>query len=489
MSNLLGMPHGRAFISVFCVILLSACSTIFSGGAPQPVPQSDREQISQASLHLFSVPAMTVKLANETIKYHVVAFDGTNNDRDHVDPDEERETVVAALASQLKGAGYDVDYVSGPGVSSDLDKMVCYSCLPKARAALERLRVKIEQESIQAPDIEVRILVIGFSRGAAIGRHFMNLVSDAWPANNHHADGERPTAVVRTVGLLFDTVATGKEDLLRLGISPTTDHLIHLVARDERRSLFKIVLDQDEDFFAIPSGTMRFSERMTEITLPGVHSDVGGSYLDGVGTAYRILAEQILVELRLLNKNEWKLGDDIFRQGSHDSRGYFDRIIGTKRALDAPWQRRDELDAKSSPLTEEQKQALNVRLKALKTAKWQSFQPKVTVLNWDNVLETAKFSIIKQHNELSVQPISNWIHPKTLSLVTSRGERRLRYGAPDRDGTMAMSEIKLSEKLFNAIPEGKTSTLEIVVLKLNNGSTISILVNGQEIETLHSSAG
>lgn len=483
------MPLSRAFISIFCAILLSACSATFSGGAPQPVPQSDREQIFQASLHLFSVPSMAVKLANETIKYHVVAFDGTNNDRDHVDPDEERETVVAALANQLKNAGYDVDYVPGPGVSSDLDKMICYSCLPKAKAALERLRVKIERESMQAPDVEVRILVIGFSRGAAIGRHFMNLVSDTWPANSHYADGERATAVVRTVGLLFDTVATGKEDVLRLGISPTTDHLIHLVARDERRSLFKVVLDQDEDFFAFPSGATRSSERMTEITLPGVHSDVGGSYLDGVGTAYRILAEQILVELHLLSKNEWTLGSDIFRQGAHDSRGYFDKITGTKRSLDDPWQRRDELDAKSSPLTEEQKQALNIRLKALKMAKWQNFQSRVTVLHWDDVLETAKFSIVKQHNELNVQPISNWIHPRTLSLVTSGGERRLRYGAPDRNGTMAMSEIKLSEKLLNAIPDGKISTLEIVVLKLNNGSAISLLVNGQEIETFHSSAG
>ncbi len=122
-----------------------------------------------------------------------------------------------------------------------------------------------------------KVIVFGFSRGAAIARRFSKVISDAEHSLNL---GEKP---VRFLGV-FDTVASfGLPNLQDSELPPTqvvfkdknrvsdnVEQAVHLVALDERRNAFKPTL-------------MAAEARITEIWLPGVHSDVGGGYFyDGL---------------------------------------------------------------------------------------------------------------------------------------------------------------------------------------------------------------
>ncbi len=108
-----------------------------------------------------------------------------------------------------------------------------------------------------------RIVIFGFSRGAALARKFATLLLDA---------DER-----RSVDFLgvFDTVAAmgglrgGEVEMEAGGLHPRVRRAVHAVAIDEDRAAFAPTLIQ------VDPGDR---ERATEIWFPGVHSDVGGGY-------------------------------------------------------------------------------------------------------------------------------------------------------------------------------------------------------------------
>jgi hypothetical protein len=164
------------FISLSSIA--TGCSSFFSGGEPVPVLQEDRLIAVYADRALLNVPFLTSGIDGEPVKIYVVAFDGTGNDKFNIAKDE-RKTVVAAMAEVLEKK-YDVNYVRGPGITSKIDAAICFTCIPKAEEALSKLEKEVTSWLGLNPDGEIRILVLGFSRGAAIGRHFMNIVNDKW---------------------------------------------------------------------------------------------------------------------------------------------------------------------------------------------------------------------------------------------------------------------------------------------------------------------
>lgn len=152
---------------------------------------------------------------------------------------------------------------------------------------------EVIEEIIQSnPDGEIRVLTFdtfGFSRGAAAARHFANEVArgNQGPLRSslrRHEKGfsrifldvYRSDINMGFIGL-FDTVAavagfTNLGDIqspvapgvsLHLPRSLFSD-VVHLVARDEHRANFPL---------------SRVKPDHLEITLPGVHSDIGGGYL------------------------------------------------------------------------------------------------------------------------------------------------------------------------------------------------------------------
>jgi hypothetical protein len=116
------------------------------------------------------------------------------------------------------------------------------------------------------------VVVTGFSRGAALARRFASII------NNEVFDQK---IVIEGV---FDTVASIGLPNLRKEERPSTDVVfeyghslpskvlkaLHLVSLDDKRKAFQPTLMNEDD-------------RVTEVWLPGAHSDVGGGYnFDGL---------------------------------------------------------------------------------------------------------------------------------------------------------------------------------------------------------------
>lgn len=125
----------------------------------------------------------------------------------------------------------------------------------------------------------VQFDLFGFSRGAAAARHFANRLQSEDPAIFHaigSATGERPRIQTRFIGL-FDTVAA----MATLGNgmdphSPDCGELNLALRPGVAEHVFQIVAQHECRYnFALNS----VAPAWPELSLPGVHSDIGGGYL------------------------------------------------------------------------------------------------------------------------------------------------------------------------------------------------------------------
>ena len=462
------MKKVKLIFSISVVLLLNSCSSFFSGSEPQPMNAADRDIVNKAVSQLSFIPSV-VNLSNEeTIKIYVFAFDGTENDRENFDENVERQTIVGYLSSKLQINGVDVEYAAGPGVGSKLDSAICYTCDKKAHDSLTLLEDKITSDKIKNPNIDIKIVVLGFSRGAAIGRYFMNLISDKWTYDD-------PTTV-RTYGLLFDTVATSVTNELMLGIAPTSDYLVHIIARDERREMFPVIIDNDLAYEARKLDNLVTTPRLAQLTLPGVHSDIGASYKSGVGTFYRYLGEIILSHYGLLPQPVRSFNEDYFSQGSHDSRGWFSRLIGANSYLDEPNSVRERIIKNSRPIS-------NSRVESIKSRNENNIPDNYGSFFQYTESDTVLFKVKKVGNDLKV------LSANTTDILTIEnfdfeiidGKKYITY---EFAISSTKSMISLDSSVWNAIPENKLSTVEVGLLKRDDRDEIFILVNNKLVQII-----
>lgn len=191
------------------------------------------------------------------------------------------------------GAESPDDY-SGLGLGFGLGPEGGQARILEARGYL----LSILRQFKNCPPASVTFDVFGFSRGAAMARHFVNLILDGLPdfsqksqpviANPPKFGALRygnpipmpqetatfvhpplPNVKIRFIGL-FDTVGSfywpGNNDegefILHLP-KGCADNVLHLVSADERRKNFRCTLIEDAG---------------TEYVMAGVHSDIGGGY-------------------------------------------------------------------------------------------------------------------------------------------------------------------------------------------------------------------
>ena len=127
------------------------------------------------------------------------------------------------------------------------------------------------------------IVLIGFSRGAALARRFAALIT---PLIDHPIIIEAVIDTVASIGWpnLDITQRPQTEVVFEYGntLPEGVKQALHLVALDEQRLAFRPTL-------------MNHDGRAVEVWLSGVHSDIGGGYRrDGIGDiALRILIEWI----------------------------------------------------------------------------------------------------------------------------------------------------------------------------------------------------
>jgi len=287
------------------VFMLCAGSP-FSGNRPVPVTEIDRNKIEDIKWLFSSIPLITHEIGGRPVQIYGVAFDGAMNDKEYT-PDNMRESLAAHIHEQIKEQ-IEARYYHGPGTQNGLrglyDAATGDSSSDIAQKAKRCFLKLAEQWLKEEPNTEIRVFVTGFSRGAAIARHFMNLVEQDWQ------DKKYPASTLYFYAMLFDTVATGQKETLQLSLPASLDYLIHIVALDESRTLFRHTIDEEYIDLSSPgvahSPIKQFPvSRINLVELPGSHSDIGTTYPTGIGGVYRDLAEQILYEMGLMQKHAW----------------------------------------------------------------------------------------------------------------------------------------------------------------------------------------
>lgn len=151
---------------------------------------------------------------------------------------------------------------------------------------------KAKEQILQAYDGEEQFIqeifidVFGFSRGAAAARHFVHRhvnLREPWP-------GQGPAKLTVNFVGLFETVSSYEEgpklltvaqaltegafddDVKQLGLNlgATPNKVVHLTAADEMRENFS--LTTIDSSLEVSKGI--------ELSMPGVHSDIGGGYAE-----------------------------------------------------------------------------------------------------------------------------------------------------------------------------------------------------------------
>ncbi len=312
------MEAGTRTSSRGCALILVALS-LLAGCASQPRPLSLRSTQAIVDAKMNGIPwNLTAPVDGRPPRVLVVLFDGTRNDREQVG-DDERRTIIAHIGARLKenpkhspaftytpGTG-----TRGNGIVRLLDSATGASAAKRAKVACEEALEEIRQIREQQADADIRVLVSGFSRGAASARHFLNLLERGCRKGDPAHDPG-----IRSYALLFDTVATGQRKKLLLGIPASTDSVLHLVSMDERRIFFRPDLDD-------PPNDLR----IRTIPLPGVHSDVGDSYLEGVGGEVRQYVDALLARMGLIDARTDDLPIDYSIQGTNDSRWLLEKML------------------------------------------------------------------------------------------------------------------------------------------------------------------
>lgn len=307
---------------VTSIIIVSGCTELFSGGAPIPVGPNDHKLIADVGQKVFAPNITYQDQSDHPVVLFSYAFDGTLNDQQRI-PEGERQTIVSYIAERVP----KMNYYPGVGMQGkrvdSLDAALGRSMVSTAERAKRRLFAQIDQALQGDPNTEIRIFVTGFSRGAASARHFMNIVDDQWRERNSKQGSNK--AKLRIYALLYDSVSTGPFSGVRLGLPSTVNYSLHFVARDEARALFPVDIDKPTEHDAMADA---FVPRINTLYLPGAHSDVGASYVAGLGDNYRILADETLFELGLIQDGCFENSKDSTLDGKHDSRGMLDRLMG-----------------------------------------------------------------------------------------------------------------------------------------------------------------
>ncbi len=251
------------------------------------------------------------------------AFDGTGNN----DPAEEisdisnvvrfNRTYIGDANEPAAPNGRHTYYISGAGTfdptygisGNEYDAATGASIVQRVVALGEDFLDYIESlERLNESSFSLNIDVVGFSRGAASARMFVNLISDYLAGENHHdlvrnsgfnnvrinfdqraqrlrrslaAKCIRP--VFRFLGL-WDSVPhyysqDNDIDQLQLSIPDAVEHVAHAVAATENRIDFQAISIFES---AEEASQLRGSRGVrTERGFIGAHSDIGGGYAEG----------------------------------------------------------------------------------------------------------------------------------------------------------------------------------------------------------------
>jgi Uncharacterized alpha/beta hydrolase domain (DUF2235) len=300
---------------------------------------TDRQEIRRAQAQIATMKPRRIDNPNNPNLVQIeVAFDGTGNsagvDEWDSNPAQlnhafagEHSTYVRGVMTQGEGAGNQaLEGGFGAGIRRRLD--VAYNHLVDA----------INAAKATNPNAEVVLVVTGFSRGAETARLFVNEVNARGiPVHDGHSAGEQQRffeAPRIGVMVLFDTVAMRQEPN-RYGdaIPANAENVLHLTARDERRALFPLTEAEGRtNPLTRQVHVQHHNPAITQIALPGAHSDVGGGYANHYSDVAGQLAFDYMVNAGVkMNGRERPvvdLNDPSYRL--HESRSAPEAALGNR---------------------------------------------------------------------------------------------------------------------------------------------------------------
>ncbi len=160
------------------------------------------------------------------------------------------------------------------GVGSQEDQSSSGAKLEGGTGSGTDIRVKQMLDAVEmirktyGPDVEIDLNVIGFSRGSAAGKDFLNKLSEKYPDDPY---------IRLNKAVFFDTVAAmgnaddethTNKDLGYPGIADGDSKVLELLAANEHRGSFSSTPYQDG--------------RVKQEVVPGAHAQVGGGYFHDI---------------------------------------------------------------------------------------------------------------------------------------------------------------------------------------------------------------
>jgi hypothetical protein len=461
-------------ISLTIVLILEGCASAFSGSAPIPLSENNDPVRAVKRLDNLSIPRIAFQLTSKPVLIYKVAFDGTGNDKADV-TQTKLETAVGFIANQLDGT----HYYKGPGTESNYifsgaDAAIGFTSRSISRRASDDFNSWVAAHQIEVLASDVRIAVFGFSRGSAIARDFMNLVSREWPARYGEASGPRFYA------LLYDTVPGRQENNLNLSLPKSVDYLLHFVALDERRPQFQLYVDAPVNDSILGDEPQSVPQRINLVLFPGAHADLGGGYGSGVEIYYKLAAAKVLVDLGISDKNCWSLSGDALAGGMHDSRGWFNKLSGIVSPADDPNVARVAMPIESDVLSAQEQSVVDNRLARLSDARTRSTVPFASARK---ELGSNVFEVVRVGNILeATHHFTNLSVKSTVTYEVIEGIRRL-HVSYDVRGVPNEENLIVPEAVWNSLVEGKSSTLEYRVGQINGKTLFDVLLNKKRMQT------
>lgn len=229
-----------------------------------------------------------------------VAFDGTGNNRfDDSRPETNVSRIERAVKTSVDTTGQGATFYSrGPGTQADsisafTDTISGASVRTSAREGYDAFAEYVRAN----PDKQVTVSGIGFSRGSATLSVFINTVYNEGVPDLTSArsvgfvNGKEVISYDRYLiqpgdadfGLMVmqDRVATGVRGL-PLDLPPSQSlRVLSIQAQDERDNFFRLDSFRDKTTGAL-------DPRVTEVWIPGVHSDIASGYANN-GVGLRVL--------------------------------------------------------------------------------------------------------------------------------------------------------------------------------------------------------
>jgi hypothetical protein len=260
--------------------------------ASRPLNPTDQQVVLEAIAKLAAVKPRPINPGNNpNVTQIEVSFDGTWDNKDEMAFD----TNPALITDLFEGTKH---YEKGVATDPSTDLVGGWfgaGISNRINAAYNQVVADVNAAKAANPNAEVVLIVSGFSRGSAAARAFVNVLNKRGvPDTSAKQQGAGHMLPAPRIGamILFDTVGsvgipgTNLNPGLDLTIPANAENVLHLTARDEKRGMFPLSTAKDAKHPDDP--------RITELALPGGHSDIGGSYANGYSQIPLAMADDYL---------------------------------------------------------------------------------------------------------------------------------------------------------------------------------------------------